>query len=264
MADFTVETRTSGGEGTATYTVSGNTVTLYAVPAAGYEFNEWVGYFVDSTGTIIPGTLFTSSDAEHAVTVTTTDPETKKVVATAWFGSEPTPRYTVTVAASPANGGTVTGGGAYGMGEWCSITATPATDYSFRKWRRDATGEETTDATYGFAVYESCVWVAYFRKTTYHVGVVASPDRYGDVTGGGTYEVGTMCTITATPRAGYRFGWWEANDGSANVTTRTHSFYVRNAVIWIARFFEATGKILHSPSNGRILHGAAGTILYDG
>ena len=43
-------------------------------------------------------------------------------------------QYTVTVSASPTDGGSVTGGGTYFEGEQCTVTAIPADGYIFTTW----------------------------------------------------------------------------------------------------------------------------------
>ena len=42
--------------------------------------------------------------------------------------------YTITVSANPTNGGTVTGGGTYNEGTYCSVFATPNSGYEFVNW----------------------------------------------------------------------------------------------------------------------------------
>jgi hypothetical protein len=58
---------------------------------------------------------------------------------------------TVTATASPVEGGTVNGGGAYAHGLTCTLTATPNAGYYFLNWTED--GEVVTyDADYSFTV----------------------------------------------------------------------------------------------------------------
>lgn len=45
----------------------------------------------------------------------------------------------------------------------------------------------------------------------YTVTVSASPENYGTVTGGGTYDEGASVTVTATPKDGYIFTGWQEN-----------------------------------------------------
>ena len=75
--------------------------------------------------------------------------------------ASPADLYSITVSASPAEAGTVSGGGFYSSGETCTVTAIPAEGYSFVNWTED--GEEvSTEATYSFTVTEDAVYVANF------------------------------------------------------------------------------------------------------
>ena len=51
-------------------------------------------------------------------------------------------KYTLTLAASPSNGGTVTGAGVYDAGSEVTIKAAPASGYTFKKWSDGNTNAE--------------------------------------------------------------------------------------------------------------------------
>ena len=51
-------------------------------------------------------------------------------------------KYTLTLAASPSNGGTVTGAGVYDAGTEVTINAAPASGYTFEKWSDGNTNAE--------------------------------------------------------------------------------------------------------------------------
>lgn len=69
--------------------------------------------------------------------------------------------------ASPANGGTVSGGGTYTIGSICTLTATPHQGYEFVNWTEN--GEEvSSDATYSFEVTGSRTLVANFEVIPTH------------------------------------------------------------------------------------------------
>ena len=51
-------------------------------------------------------------------------------------------KYTLTLAASPSNGGTVTGAGVYDAGSEVTINAAPASGYTFEKWSDGNTNAE--------------------------------------------------------------------------------------------------------------------------
>ena len=117
--------------------------------------------------------------------------------------------YTITVSASPAAGGTVSGGGTYYKGETATVKATSKLGYRFTGWYyRDK--KVSSNETYTFTVGANGNLVAEFEQVpTYTVTVTASPTEGGTVTGGGTYVKGETVTVTATPKPGYKFVKWE-------------------------------------------------------
>ena len=77
------------------------------------------------------------------------------------------PDFFITVAASPTEGGTVTGGGYYDVGETCTLTATANPGYYFQNWTEN--GEVvSTEATYSFTVTGERTLVANFSEITNH------------------------------------------------------------------------------------------------
>lgn len=71
----------------------------------------------------------------------------------------PTTQYTVSVNASPANGGTVTGGGTYDSGTSVTLTATANDGYAFTKWSDGSTSESLT-----ITVSSNVSYTAYFNS----------------------------------------------------------------------------------------------------
>ena len=130
-------TVTGGGE----YTF-GQTCTVTATPAEGYYFMNWT-----------KGDEVMSTDASYTFIVSS------DVLLVANF----TGSSNVTVSANPAEGGTVDGGGEYGYGETCMVTATPVSGYYFVNWTQE--GEVvSTEATYSFIVYNDVELVANFAE----------------------------------------------------------------------------------------------------
>jgi uncharacterized repeat protein (TIGR02543 family) len=109
----------------------------------------------------------------------------------------------------------------------------------------------------------SIEWTAHFEPipSTYTVTVVADPVAGGTVTGGGQYQAGSTCTITATPNSGYYFVKWTSSDGEVT-TENPHPFTVTKNITWTAKFHLCTNLLLHG-SSGTLLHGASGTLLHD-
>ena len=142
--------------------------------------------------------------------------------------------YTITVSANPSNGGTVTGGGTYQQGQSCTITATPAAGYTFVRWTENGT-QVSTNAHYNFIVTSNRTLVAQFQQQTYAVSVSANPSDGGSVTGGGTYNHGATCSVTATANEGYTFTNWTEN-GNVVSNDATYSFTVTGGRVLVANF----------------------------
>ena len=72
---------------------------------------------------------------------------------------------------------------------------------------------------------------------SYTINASSNPMEGGEVSGGGTYEEGTTCTLTATPNEGYTFINWTEN-GEAVSTEATYSFTVTGNRSLVANFVE--------------------------
>ena len=131
--------------------------------------------------------------------------------------------YTITANASPANAGTITGGGTYNAGATATLTATANTGYVFSQWSDGNTQNPRTITVTGDATY-----TAIFNQVqTYSITVNANPANGGSVTGGGTYNENATATLTATANTGYTFRQW--SDGNAQnpctVTVTSNATY---------------------------------------
>ena len=122
-------------------------VTVTATPTGSASFLYWT----DAAGEII------KDDDGEPVVDTYTFPLSAPVSLTAHFGR------TIEVSANPSEGGTVTGAGAYLIGETCTVTATQAAGYVFSNWTEDGT-EVSTSATYSFTVSGNRTLVANFTR----------------------------------------------------------------------------------------------------
>ena len=72
---------------------------------------------------------------------------------------------------------------------------------------------------------------------TFTVTATTNPTAGGSVSGSGTYEYGTTCTLEATPAAGYTFLYWEVDDEIVS-TSATYFFTVTEDVNFVAHFGE--------------------------
>ena len=74
-------------------------------------------------------------------------------------------QYTVSVSASPTEGGTVTGGGTFAGNASCTVTGTPGTGYHFVRWTENGT-EVSTNAGYVFTLTANRTLMAVFEADT--------------------------------------------------------------------------------------------------
>ena len=190
------------------------TVTLAANPASGYAFSNWSG---DLTGSTNPGELFLAYNVNFSVTANFT----------------PVTCYSLTTSVSPSGSGSVGAspppnctGGKYTSGTVVTLTATPASGYSFSSWSGSVTGSvnPTTVTMNG----DKSV-TANFAQVCYSLTTSVSPSGSGSVgvspvanCTGGKYTSGTVVTLTATLASGYSFSSWSGSvTGSINPTTVT-------------------------------------------
>ena len=144
------------------------------------------------------------------------------------------PQYTIDVSASSSNGGTVSGGGTYQQGQSCTVTATANYGYTFTNWTENGS-VVSSDASYTFTVTEDRSLVAHFELNNYTISVSANPSEGGVVNGGGTYQHGQSCTVTATANTGYSFTNWTEN-GNVVSTDASHTFTVTDDRSLVANF----------------------------
>ena len=210
---FTVSVAVSpAGSGTATKSPnkssysSGDSVTCTATANTGYTFSSWL-----------------DGSTSNPRTISVTD----NISLTALFNIN---SYTLTVTASPAGGGSVTGGGTYNYGAAVTLTATPASGYNFVQWN-DGNNNPSRTVT----VTSSTTYTATFSSTpTYTITTVVTPSDspvVGTVTGGGTYQSGATATLTATPASGCIFNRW--SDG---VSTNPRTVTVSGNATYTAEF----------------------------
>ena len=146
-------------------------------------------------------------------------------------GNEGEPQYYVSVSANPVYGGTASGGGSFEKEQSCTVTATPAADYVFKKWTENG-NEVSSDDSYTFTVTSDRDLVANFiyngdaQIQYFTVNVSANPVEGGEVRGGGTFREGKDCTVKAIPESVYTFINWTDENGEVVSTDDTYTFTV--------------------------------------
>lgn len=179
-----------GGGATGNYDYNA-VVTIVATPASGYRFSHWSGDPV--------------ADAGSATTTVSMNAGNRSV--TANFIKT----WNISVSASPAAGGSVSGGGTYDNGATVTVNAIPAAGYRFDRWT-EGTVTVSTNPGYTFTASADRTLVAEFVRQ-YTVSVIAVPPSGGSVSGGGVYDEGAAVTVSAVPNSpDYGFtGWYESN-----------------------------------------------------
>ncbi len=225
--------------GGGTY-ASGSTCTLRATPNSSYTFVNWT-----KNGTQV------STNATYSFTVTGNGSYVANF--------EPIPvEYAITVNADPANGGTVSGGGTYAEGSTCVISAMPNEGYVFENWTRNGT-VVSTEPTYSIVVIRNLTFVAHFAQNANQATITATaePVEGGSVSGGGTYELGSNCTLNAVAAVGYEFVNWTLN-GSQVSTDASFSFTVTGNAVYVAHFSEIVN---HYTVSANVQPANAGSVI---
>jgi hypothetical protein len=221
---------------------SGQSCALLAVPNSGYTFLHWTknGEVVSNNTTYV----FVVNESGNYVASFVEDPSS----------------YTISVSTNPSNGGTVSGGGTYNLGATCTLVATANPGYSFANWSENGT-VVSTSSTYSFTVTSNRNLVANFMASpvNYNINVSANPSNGGTVTGGGSYQQGANCTVTATANEGYYFFSWMENGEEVSASV-SYSFTVTSDRNLVAYFMATPVNCIinasASPLNGGSVTGA--------
>ena len=173
------------GGGTITY---GSSTTLSAKAYNGYVFTGWK-----------EGDTIISRDASISLKNLTTD---RKI--TAMFSKT---SYTITMAATPIEGGRVSGGGTFKLGSGATLKAEPVSGYEFREWQ--VNGQVVSrDAVYNVSkVDRDYTITAIFVKkgiTSYEISAGVATTG-GSITPSGKTLVaeGSNITYTMAPKSGF-------------------------------------------------------------
>lgn len=116
--------------------------------------------------------------------------------------------HTVSGTASPAEGGTVTGGGKVIHTGFTGLLATANPGYTFVRWTEDGVEAGTDRLLMIYCIMSDHNYVAEFAKQTFTISASADPVDGGTITGTGIVEYGDSATLTATTNSGYTFSRW--------------------------------------------------------
>ena len=234
-------------EGGGTYT-QGASCRVKATPQTGFNFINWT-----ENGNQVWDLL------EYTFTV-----EGNRNLMANFEAQTPT-EYTINVSANPSNGGGVTGGGTYQQDGQCTVEATENEGYTFINWTED--GEEASPNTrYTFIVTSDRTLVANFEIKHYTIEVSAEPTNGGTASGGGDYNHGESCTVSATAKSGYAFVNWTENDSVVS-DNANYTFTVKRGRTLVAHFeVQAPNtyniNVSANPTNGGTVSGNQNPYTY--
>mgnify|MGYP001065928938 CR=1 FL=1 len=140
-----------------------------------------------------------------------------------WEGTPAADIYTLTTSVSPSGAGSVSpSGGEYESGVQVTMTANPASGYTFDRWSGSASG---TTSTITVTMDSDKSITANFNTAihTYTLTTNISPSGAGSISpSGGQYESGAQVTVTASAAGGYIFDYWDGSaSGSSSIVTIT-------------------------------------------
>lgn len=216
---YTISTATNPTQGgtalvTSAATVAyGDTATVLATPGAGYTFAKWVD---SDTGQTV------STMASYSF---------NPVKNTRLIANFTQSKYTLSLAANPSAGGTVSSNTTNNLiyGQTVAIQATPADGYVFNGWVDSSGNSISTNASYNLAITGNMSLTANFSAIEYPVAVTVSPDGGGTATGGGSFVNGAQVTLSATPGANYNFVKWTQAGSNLAVSTNPQYTFTASA-----------------------------------
>lgn len=151
--------------------------------------------------------------------------------------------YLIETTASPTEGGAVSGGGYCLEGTECILTASPNAGYSFTSWTENAE-VVSTSAEYSFTVTANRNLEANFSALSYTIDISANPSSGGIVSGGGNFNYGQNCTVSAVANNGYIFANWTEN-GNVVSNNPNYTFAVNSNRILVANFTTPPASVIN-------------------
>ena len=205
--------------GSGNYAV-GASVTITANPAVNYHFVSWT----NTQGEVV------STESTYLFTMPASN-----LTYRANFALD---QYNLSLNINPVNGGIVSGAGSYNVGSNVSITASPSLNYHFVNWTNAQGDVLSTESTYSFTMPANNIsYTANFTLDQYNLSLNINPVNSGTVSGAGSYDVGSVVSITANPSLNYHFVSWTNAQGEVISTESTYAFTMpANNINYTANF----------------------------
>ncbi len=164
--------------------------------------------------------------------------------------------FQVTTLANPVEAGMVSGAGNYFTGQTVTAIATSNPGWNFLNWTENGS-VICLSSTYSFMAEANRSLVANFSMNQVTISTNTNPVTGGNVTGGGTYQVGMPVTLMALPNEGYQFVSWTEADSVVS-TTPSYLFTASSSQSLSANFalMQFTINTLSAPESGGTTAGA--------
>jgi len=178
---------------------NGTSVSLEAIPAPGYQFNNWSG---DLSGTTNPATIAIDC--------------TKKITANfSWI------MHTLTIQVSGSGFTTPKAGThSYSEGTVLSITASPDNGWQFDNWSGDVADPESATTTVTMDSDKN--FTANFSQIMHTLTIQVNGSGFTTPRAGTqSYNEGTVVSITASPDDGWQFDNWSGDVADPESATTT-------------------------------------------
>ena len=217
----------------------GTKVTVSAIAANGWSFD----YFMvnDVKGTNNPATVTMNSDVT--------------VVANFKQNIVPVTRYSLTTSVSGQ--GTLSGGGTYDAGTQVTLTAAASSGWHFDHFT--IAGVNSSGNPAQVTLNSNMSATAYFVQNAIATYTVAtSVSGLGTVTGGGSYNVGAVATISAIAAVNWHFDHFTV--GGVSNTTNPVVITVTGNVSVVAYFVQDTPPIVNAAGVEFTRDGSTGTV----
>jgi hypothetical protein len=223
---------------------AGEQIMVNAVALPGYEFVNWT---LNSTVvSILPGFVYTMSAASSTLVA--------HFIMTG---------HKLTLQASPAGAGLLSGTGIYNQGEVVSVSAMAATGYSFINWTRDG-NVVSTQAVFNYTMPAVNITLqANFELSGYELTLEVSPPDAGQLSGAGLYNAGQTATLTASANPGYSFINWTSG-GTVVSTLQSFEYTMPDSPVTLTAHFEYIRFQLSLSVNPAGAAQVSGAGAYDG
>lgn len=179
---------------------------------------------------------------------------------TRYFFSIPDKR-TLSLEASPQEGGTVTGEGDYVIFSTQTIEAIPETSYHFIQWSENGQFVSANAQT-DIEMFDHRTFIAEFQPVKdYTISLLVNDPVHGNISGAGTYTDGESVTISATPDEGYHFVNW--TEGGTEVSTSAENTFSATEDKVMTANFEINQYNLTTETNNSLYGSTTGDGVYN-